>query len=105
MYSYFQQNQCLNIKKHAVHNIQILPWGPMFMRPPGNCPACPCVKTAQSSSSHDTTNPPNRSLTKIFTQNLATDGIRTLELVVLLTGCPCGRKYTYDVITTTKVLI
>jgi hypothetical protein len=80
-------------------------WTTMFMGLPGNCPACPCVKTAQGSSSHDTTNPPNRSLTKIFTQNLATDGIRTLELVVLLTGCPCGRKYTYDVITTTKVLI
>ena len=28
MYWYFQQNQCLNIKKHAVHNIHILAWGP-----------------------------------------------------------------------------
>jgi len=28
MYCYFQQSQCLNIKKHAVHNIHILAWGP-----------------------------------------------------------------------------
>jgi hypothetical protein len=26
LYWYFQQNQCLNIKKHAVHNIHRLAW-------------------------------------------------------------------------------
>ena len=29
LYWYFQQNQCLNIKKHAVHNIYIYQYGPM----------------------------------------------------------------------------
>jgi len=38
-YRYFQQAQSLNIRKHAVHNIHRLA---------GNCPACPCVKTALS---------------------------------------------------------
>jgi len=28
LYWYFQQNQCLNIKKHAVHNIHRLAWNP-----------------------------------------------------------------------------
>ena len=28
MYWYFQQNQCLNIKKHAVYNIHRLAWDP-----------------------------------------------------------------------------
>ena len=28
LYWYFQQNQCLNIKKHVVHNIHGLAWGP-----------------------------------------------------------------------------
>jgi hypothetical protein len=27
LYWYFQENQCLNIKKHAVHNIHRLTWG------------------------------------------------------------------------------
>jgi hypothetical protein len=26
LYWYFQENQCLNIKKHAVHNIHRLTW-------------------------------------------------------------------------------
>ena len=26
----FQQNQCLNIEKHAVHNIHRFAWGPYF---------------------------------------------------------------------------
>ena len=30
LYWYFQQNQCLNIKKDAVHNIDILSWGPIL---------------------------------------------------------------------------
>jgi hypothetical protein len=43
LYSYFKQNQCLNIKKHDVHNIYRLAWafcapqGP----PPGEMPRCP----------------------------------------------------------------
>ena len=40
---YFEQNQYLNIKKHAVHNIT---WGPYARGVPGNCPVCPCAKTA-----------------------------------------------------------
>ena len=28
LHRYFQQDACLNIKKHAVHNIHRLPWGP-----------------------------------------------------------------------------
>jgi hypothetical protein len=35
LYWYFQENQCLNIKKHAVHNIHILAWAPMIVGPPG----------------------------------------------------------------------
>ena len=31
LYWYFQQNQCLNIKKQAVHNIHILSWGPILV--------------------------------------------------------------------------
>jgi len=46
LYWYFQQNQCLNIKKHAIHNIHRLAWAPMLVGAPGNCPSCPCVKTA-----------------------------------------------------------
>ena len=38
LYWYFQQNQCLNLKKkHAVHNIHRL----ARSGTPGNCPACP----------------------------------------------------------------
>jgi hypothetical protein len=33
LYWYIQQNQCLNIKKHDVHNIA---WAPMLAGPPGN---------------------------------------------------------------------
>jgi hypothetical protein len=47
LYWYFQQNHCLNIKKHAIHR---LAWGPMLVGPPGNCPVCPCVKTALNKS-------------------------------------------------------
>ena len=47
LYLDFQQNQCLNIKKHAVHNIHRLAWGPIYAcGPPGNCPVWPCVNTA-----------------------------------------------------------
>ena len=47
LYLHFQQNQCLNIKKHAVHNIHILAWGLIYAcGPPGNCPVWPCVDTA-----------------------------------------------------------
>ena len=40
----------LSIKKHAVHNIHRLAWASMPMGAPGNCPVCPCVKTALGSS-------------------------------------------------------
>ena len=40
-----QQNQCLYIKKHVVHNIHRLTWGSYARGPPGNCPAYPCTKT------------------------------------------------------------
>ena len=33
LYWYFQQNQCLNIKKHAVHNIHRLAWSPYSQEP------------------------------------------------------------------------
>ena len=42
---YFQQNQCLKINKTAVYNKHNLSWGPYDRGAPGNCPACPCVKT------------------------------------------------------------
>ena len=32
--------------KHAVRNIHRLTWDPYALGPPGNCPACPCIKTA-----------------------------------------------------------
>jgi hypothetical protein len=43
---YFQKNQWLNIKKHAIYNIYKLAWGPYVRGPPGNCPAFPCIKVA-----------------------------------------------------------
>ena len=49
LYWYFQQNQCLNIKNHAAYNIHvcIYQYGiPLLVRPPGNCPLYPCIKTA-----------------------------------------------------------
>ena len=46
MYWYFQQNQCLSIKKHAVHSIHILAWATMVVGAPDKCLACPCVKTS-----------------------------------------------------------
>ena len=45
LYWYFQQNLCLNIKKHAVHTIHRLAWSPYARGPLGKCPAWPCVKT------------------------------------------------------------
>ena len=42
LYWYFQQNQCLNIKKHAVHRHG----ASILVGLSGSCPACPCVKTA-----------------------------------------------------------
>ena len=46
LYWYSQQNQCLNMKQHAVQNIPRLAWGHYARGVPGNCPAKPCVKTA-----------------------------------------------------------
>jgi len=47
LFWYFQQNQCLSINKHALHNIHRLAWDPSYARGiPGNCPACPFSKTA-----------------------------------------------------------
>ena len=46
MYWYFQENQCSNIKKHAIHNINRLAWTPICSWTLGSCPACSCVKTA-----------------------------------------------------------
>ena len=46
LYWYFQQNQCLNIKNKPYTTYIDLHGTPMLMGPPGNCPACPCVKTA-----------------------------------------------------------
>jgi hypothetical protein len=40
-YWYFQQNQCLNIKKHAVHNIHRLAWGSYACETPGQLPNVP----------------------------------------------------------------
>jgi len=48
LYWYFQQNQCLNIKKHIVHNRHRLAWSPS-----DNCPVCPCAKTAPISGDVD----------------------------------------------------
>jgi predicted membrane channel-forming protein YqfA (hemolysin III family) len=33
LYWYFQQNQCLNIKTHVIHNIHRLSWGPRATAP------------------------------------------------------------------------
>jgi hypothetical protein len=41
LYWYFQQNQCLSIKKHAVHNIHRLTWGLYARRAPGHMPSVP----------------------------------------------------------------
>ena len=45
------QNQCLNINKLTVYNIYRLTWAHMHLWTHGNCPTCPCVKTALSPSS------------------------------------------------------
>ena len=39
LYWYFQQNQRLNIKKHAIHNIHRLAWALMLVGSLGNCPS------------------------------------------------------------------
>jgi hypothetical protein len=44
LYGYFQQNQCLNIKKHAIYIIHRLVCDPYAHGPPGNCTSCPCNK-------------------------------------------------------------
>ena len=41
LYWYFQQIQCLSIKKHAVHNIHRLTWGLYARRAPGHMPGAP----------------------------------------------------------------
>ena len=56
LYWYFQQNQCLNIKRHTVHNIHILSWGTMLVGSPDNCPVCPYAKTALMRINHTNTN-------------------------------------------------
>jgi hypothetical protein len=38
LYWYFQQNQCLNIKTHVIHNIHRLSWGPYVRGAPGQLP-------------------------------------------------------------------
>ena len=40
-YWYFQQNQCLNIKKHAVYTMHRLAWGPYDRGAPGQLPGMP----------------------------------------------------------------
>jgi hypothetical protein len=37
LYWYFQQNQCLNIKKHTIHKIHRLAWGCYARGPLSNC--------------------------------------------------------------------
>jgi hypothetical protein len=41
LYWYFQQNQCLTIKRHAVHNIHISAWGPYARGAPAQLPSVP----------------------------------------------------------------
>jgi hypothetical protein len=41
LYWYFQQNQCLSIKKHTVHSIHILAMGPFARGAPGQLPSVP----------------------------------------------------------------
>ena len=43
---YFQQNQCLNITKKCSTQHTQFSMGSYAGGSPGNCPACPCVKTA-----------------------------------------------------------
>ena len=45
LYWYFQQNECLSIKKHVIHNIHRLAWGLYIRGALGNCPVFPCIKT------------------------------------------------------------
>ena len=45
LYWYFQQSQCLNIRKtYSTQHTQIS-MGPLSSWAPDNCPACPCVRT------------------------------------------------------------
>jgi hypothetical protein len=41
LYWYFQQNQCLSIKRHAVHNIHRFAMGPYTRGAPGQLPSVP----------------------------------------------------------------
>ena len=41
---YFQQNQCLNIKKHAIHNTHILAWDPRATTQPVHALRRHCVQ-------------------------------------------------------------
>ena len=41
MYWNFQQNRCLNIKKHTVHNVHTLAWGLYSCGPSGQLPFVP----------------------------------------------------------------
>ena len=50
LYWYFQQNQCLNIKKYAVYIIHRSARWPYARGALGNCPACPCAKMALGGS-------------------------------------------------------
>ena len=55
LYSYFKQNQCLNIKKHDVHNIYRLAWA--FCAPPrpppGEMPIVPMRSDVTGSNPTD----------------------------------------------------
>ena len=46
LYWYFQESQCLNLRKtYSTQHTQIS-MEPLCSQPTGNCPACPCVKTS-----------------------------------------------------------
>ena len=61
--------------KHSVYNIHRLTWAPMLVSAPGNCPACPCIKTTLTSS---------RSKTFAGTYQLTGIGIKLLFLKIIL---------------------
>ena len=51
LYWYFQQNQCLSFEKNMLCTTNIDKHeARMVVGPPGNCPVCPCVKTALMSN-------------------------------------------------------
>jgi hypothetical protein len=50
---HFQQNQCLNIKNMPYPTHINKHVATMLVRPPGNCPTCPCVPTALISGAYE----------------------------------------------------